>query len=583
MPASNPVRALLRSKSAIFASLLIASCSLAFSQDSFMVRFSSSSFDGVQINRGDFNRDGIPDLIMGNNSGSGGSAISVYLGNGDGTFRAPLDSGAGTAAWDIAVGDFNGDGLLDVAIGGYVNSSQGVLQIMLGNGDGTFRTGQTINVSNIPRAITTGDFDNDGKTDIAFALDQVYLYKGAGDGTFTASGSVKVGNQPLLQQVRVGDFNGDGKTDVAVSDEFGVYVMWGTGPFTFVTKQVASYVLTGNITPVDVNQDHFTDLLTTYYACTQFGSPACPTWQVLLGVNGQQMLKQGFTLKGPDPNQSFGTLTAADINGDGFNDVVALASGNYVSVWLGNPDGTFQSTPLNFSTGTATSSDALVASDFNRDGKIDFAVANPGNFGLAVLLNATPQATCTAGTVSPSITECQPIDYTYTTSPLHVTARSTDTGHKVTTMQVYINNQLYLSQPTNYLNYSVTLPPGDYFVSTKAWDNTGANFRTDRHVSVFNGNPGETCATGAMALNICSPAQNQTTTTSVHVFANSESNAPITSVQVYIDNVKIYDDTSHTTYVDTSFTVAKGSHHIVVKAFDANGKIFSQSRTINAQ
>jgi hypothetical protein len=77
--------------------------------------------------------------------------------------------------------------------------------------------------------------------------------------------------------------------------------------------------------------------------------------------------------------------------------------------------------------------------------------------------------------------------------------------------------------------------------------------------------------------------QNQTTPTLVHVFANSNSSAIITGVQVYIDNELVYNDASHTTYVDTAFTVTKGLHNILIKAFDANGRFFQESRTIDAQ
>jgi hypothetical protein len=79
------------------------------------------------------------------------------------------------------------------------------------------------------------------------------------------------------------------------------------------------------------------------------------------------------------------------------------------------------------------------------------------------------------------------------------------------------------------------------------------------------------------------PTQNETTSTSLHVFANSESDAQITTVQVYIDNKVIYNDTSGATYLDTAFTVAKGSHFIVGKAWDANGKNYSESRNVTAQ
>ena len=85
-------------------------------------------------------------------------------------------------------------------------------------------------------------------------------------------------------------------------------------------------------------------------------------------------------------------------------------------------------------------------------------------------------------------------------------------------------------------------------------------------------------------MNICLPTPNETTSTSLHVFANAASNgAQMTSVQVYIDSKLIYNDTSGATYVDTALSVASGAHAVVVKAWDANGNSYSESRNITAQ
>ena len=236
-------------------------------------------------------------------------------------------------------------------------------------------------------------------------------------------------------------------------------------------------------------------------------------------------------------------------------------------------------------TGTNSSSSDLVASDFNRDGKIDFAVTNPGissQYGLAVLLNATPRAACKPSIVSAAVTVCQPQDLTYSNSPLQWIAESYDTD-EVTAMQIYVDNKLVVNSPANSLNENLTLGKGPHFVVTKGWDSKGANFRSDRSITIYSGSAGETCPAGALSLNICSPTEDQTTTTSIHVFANADSDAPITSVQVYIDNSLIFNDTSQSTYLDTAFTVSQGQHNIVVKTFDANGRIFSGSRTIRAQ
>jgi hypothetical protein len=550
-----------------------------------MIGVSQGLSSAVAISRGDLNKDGIPDLLLANNGGGNSSALTALLGNGDGTFRPAIDSAPNSSAFGMATGDFNGDGILDAAVAGYTQGTQGVLEIMLGNGDGTFGNSQTISLSNIPNAIAVADLNADGKLDIALTLDKVYFFKGNGDGTVTASGSIAVGGQNQSLGVVTGDFNGDGNADLAVSDAFNVYVLWNTGgSFQFNVTKVASYPSEGGIFAADVNQDHHTDLLTVYYTCLVGGSPACPAWEVLLGGKGQQTLTRGFAIKPNTTYPAFYAQTVADFNGDGFNDVAVLAQTGFALVWLGKADGTFQANPTVYRTGAGASSTAMTSSDLNRDGKIDLAVANGGNEGLSVMLNATRQATsCAASTVSPSVNECQPVNDAYYNSPLHLTAKATDTGHSVTSMQVYINGTLYVTRDTDSLTYQTSLADNSYLVVIKAWDQTGNSFETDRNINIYTGTPGQTCATPANSVNICLPKQNETTSSPVQVFANSDSFVPITSVQVYIDNALLYNDTSSSTYVDTSFSLTSGPHSIVVKAWDNDGNVYSQSRNITVQ
>ena len=149
------------------------------------------------------------------------SSFSISLGHGDGTFTQPNSSpvSIGQSLSAVVTGDFNGDGKLDLAL---VDSGGNAVIILLGNGDGTFGTPTTIPAGTFPDAIVAGDFNNDGKLDLAVANsgdNNVTLLLGNGDGTFTAaSGSpYATGTGPFV--LAAADFNGDGKLDLAVLNQ----------------------------------------------------------------------------------------------------------------------------------------------------------------------------------------------------------------------------------------------------------------------------------------------------------------------------------------------------------------------------
>ena len=348
----------------------------------------ASNADLIQVAVGDFNGDGVPDMAV-RNAGSGG--LAIYLGNGDGTFRAGQTLGAEFYVNAIAVGDFNGDDIEDLAV---ANGS--VVTIFLGQGDGTFTAiAPSPATGTDPAAIAVADFNGDGIADLAVAnanyggVSTVTILLGKGDGTFSkpsASPSVGSGAYSIV----AADFNRDGKMDMAVSAQnSGVLTILlgnGNGTFTaaaspagnFYTNEIAAADLKGNGTP---------DLIVL--------SSDGGLVQILMG-NGDGT----FTVA---PSISLGAdsqpdaVAVADFNQDGIPDIAVLTSypTGEIQVFMGNGGGSFAqyggSLPAGYSPG------AMAAGDFDGDGRTDFAVANISSVGiLAYLTEPTETATAAA-------------------------------------------------------------------------------------------------------------------------------------------------------------------------------------------
>jgi hypothetical protein len=189
---------------------------LGYSHGAFNAVAQNFEITGLSSAAGDFNGDGKLDLVMnGENVLLGSSGENILLGNGDGRFtQGSTVNGGGF----VTVADFNRDGKLDLAV---CNGSANTVSIFLGDGSGNFAaaSGSPIAVGSDPDAIAVGDFNNDGKLDLAVANSgdgTVTLLLGNGDGTFTPASSspYAVGQYPT--SIAAADFNGDGKLDLAV-------------------------------------------------------------------------------------------------------------------------------------------------------------------------------------------------------------------------------------------------------------------------------------------------------------------------------------------------------------------------------
>ena len=184
----------------------------------------------ISVAVGDFNGDGVTDLAVINNCGnsypcnSANGTITILLGKGDGTFTAVAATPeVGPGPVGIAVADFNGDGVLDLAISDYDGNNDNAVTILLGNGDGTFHSPAYYGGAGLSyESLVVGDFNGDGVADLAigeFWTDEVSILLGSGDGTF-AKATAPSANAPLNSgHIASADFNGDGILDLAVPNQ----------------------------------------------------------------------------------------------------------------------------------------------------------------------------------------------------------------------------------------------------------------------------------------------------------------------------------------------------------------------------
>lgn len=310
---------------------------------------------------GDFNGDGKLDLVTVDGYDS---VVSVLLGNGNGTFQAPVHNVVALSPLSVAVGDFNGDGKTDLVTPSYY---QDVVSVLLGNGDGTFQAPVNYPAGHTPRSVAAGDFNGDGDLDLAVADDtvaSVSVLLGNGDGTFRAPVTYSAFANPY--SVAVGDFNGDGKPDLVTANHGGdnVSVLLNNGDGTF--RAAMNFPAGANprwVAVADFNLDGKLDLAVA--------NETSGDVSVLLG-NGNGTFQ-------PAVNYGIGVgplfVLLADLNGDGKPDIASPATdffnNGYVRVLLGNGDGTFQG-PRDAGVGAPPI--YLAVGDFNGDHKPDLEV-----------------------------------------------------------------------------------------------------------------------------------------------------------------------------------------------------------------
>ena len=362
---------------------------------------------------GDFNGDGHPDFAIPTSLGP----VIIMLGHGDGTFQ----QGASISAdqpFGAVVGDFNGDGNLDLAIGN--NGTNGSIAIYLGNGDGTFQAGAVYPAS--PGAyyqiVASGDFDGDGNQDIVVtdhAHDQVAVLLGNGDGTFRSAGLTATGPEPW--NLAVGDINGDGIPDLVIANDVSdvqgnnITILIGNGDGTFSqgTYLRGGVASSGSVALADFNGDGILDIAATE-------EPANNVFIFLGKGDGTFQPSTTYTMnKGPYH------ITIGDFNQDGKKDVITSnAEGESVGVLLGNGDGTLQAAKIYPAGGAVIYADVQ---DFNGDNQVDVVAVTQNGLQVYLAGNAetaqfSPFTVTGCGTHSVVATYTSDTNYAASTSPV---------------------------------------------------------------------------------------------------------------------------------------------------------------------
>lgn len=392
----------------------------------------------------DLNRDGKLDLATLNGDGT----ISIFLGNNDGSFAPPNLAHPPNQAFfaqrfgligdvtitpvGLATGDFNGDGFQDLAeyltVSGSISGQGSAIEIFLGVGDGIFdrpsdspatSTSSSFG-SSLPQFLLAADVDKDGHLDLIAPCGQslvsICFWHGNGDSSFTpaTTEAILIGGTGLAGIPALGDVNQDGNLDLVLpystnSGDAIVALALGNGDGTFAVPStiedipVIQFLATQTAAAIaDLDEDGKLDLAFQYESCNLPNGPCTGAIDILSGI-GDGTFQPPLTVSGAE--LSTANLLVADVNGDGHEDLIYGSK-----IFLGRGDGTF------FANSVPIPKIANAVADFNGDGFLDVATADPQGFFLST--RTTPDFSGFPSPNSQTVNAGANTSYTISINPL---------------------------------------------------------------------------------------------------------------------------------------------------------------------